>query len=180
VNGFTSCTVNVSYHLKVNGDLIAIFSVSVFNACSSSSRCTIRFFVSEFIKRFVRKNVIITFFLKCSKIYGIDYFVQITLIFDIFDESDPNSMVKLLRFCITESTWWLQGLMFHSAWWFEVLSWAWPCTFSFICNWPSGTLLIESKIALFCRVITQNVLYKVLFIYSAFAFNLFHQQIFLI
>jgi len=180
MNGFTSCTVNISYYLKVNCDLIAIFSVHVFNADSNSSWCTIGFFACEFIKRFILKNVFITFFLKCSKIYGIYYFVQITLIFDIFDVSDPNSMIKFLRFCITVSTWWLQGLVFHFARCLEVLSRAWPCTFSFICNRPSCTLLIEGEIGFFCGVSTQNILYKVLFIYNAFAFNLFHQQIFLI
>ena len=187
VDGFGGGAIHVCNHLEVDCDLIAYFGVFTISSSSSS----FRFFICEIVHSFVLKNVIISIFRKCSKINGIDYFVQITLIFDIFDVSDPNSMIKLLRFRITlinnrilpETTWWLYRLMFYfSSWWFEVsLSWAWSTTssISYWNRWPSRdichcTLFIKGAIILLHFFWIHDVLDKVLFVYCTFGSNLIH------
>jgi len=146
MDGFASCSDNVSYHLKVNCDGLAILSVRVFTISSS---CIV-IFLCEFVYWFVLKYEIITIFVECAKIYGVDYFIQITLIFDVLDESSPNSLVLFLDFSFTVfghgnfpvSSRWLQGLMFHFTKNVKVWFRAWSWTSSIKCRWPSGTLLI--------------------------------------
>ena len=176
---FGGGAIYIGNHLEVDGDLIKYFGIFFF-----SSNSNVRFFICKVVDSFVLKCVIITVFRKGSKINGIDYFVQITLIFYVFDVSDPNSVIKLLRFCITlfknriltKTTWWLNGLMFNFSWWFEVsLSWAWSTTFSInCCIWPSRTLFIKGEIILLHFFWIHDVLYYVLLVYSAFSSNLIH------
>ena len=70
MDGFTCSTEDIGKNLKVNWNL-----VTVFLSFTTTSCCLIGIFPTEFIDLFVRKNIIISIFIKSTKIDRISNFV---------------------------------------------------------------------------------------------------------